>query len=72
MPCGRTETDAPANRKEAVIMDKNKKKKASAPGAKGAKSLTDYKSRESEGKASQADSKFQKEFGKAKDTLRKG
>jgi hypothetical protein len=72
MPCGRIDSDAQANRKEAVIMDKNKKKKPSAPGSKGPKTQSDYKTRESEGKASQADSKFQKEFGKAKETLRKG
>ena len=50
-------------------MDKNAKKKAAG---NGAKTPSDYKSRESEGKNSQADSKFQKQIGKAKDTLRKG
>ncbi|WP_296476320.1 hypothetical protein [Roseinatronobacter sp.] len=53
-------------------MDKNAKKKAAGGGSKGAKTPSDYKSRESEGKNSQADSKFQKQIGKAKDTLRKG
>jgi uncharacterized protein YjbJ (UPF0337 family) len=52
-------------------LDKNAKKKAAA-GSKNAKAPSDYKSRESEGKTSQADSKFQKQIGKAKDTLRKG
>lgn len=52
-------------------MDKNKKKKPSAPGTR-TPAQSDYKIRESEGKTSPADSKFQKEFGKAKDTLRKG
>jgi uncharacterized protein YjbJ (UPF0337 family) len=52
-------------------MDKNAKKKAAA-GSKGAKAPSDYKSRETEGKTSAADNKFQKQIGKAKDTLRKG
>jgi hypothetical protein len=55
-----------------MIMDKNKKKKPSAPGTKSPQTQSDYKTRESESKTSPADSKFQKEFGKAKDTLRKG
>lgn len=53
-------------------MEKNKKKKSGAHGPKGSKAPSDYKARESEGKTSQADSKFQTQFGKAKDTLRKG
>jgi len=53
-------------------MDKNAKKKSATGGSKGSKAPSDYKSRESEGKNSQADSKFQKQIGKAKDTLRKG
>ncbi len=53
-------------------MAKKSKKKASGPGPTGAKIPSDYKSRESAGKTSQADSKFQKQIGKAKDTLRKG
>jgi len=52
-------------------MDKNAKKKA-VTGSKSSKTPSDYKSREGEGKTSQADSKFQKQIGKAKDTLRKG
>ncbi len=52
-------------------MDKNAKKK-SANSPKGAKPQSDYKSRDAEGKTSQADSKFQKQIGKAKDTQRKG
>jgi hypothetical protein len=52
-------------------MDKNAKKKASI-GSKGAKPKSDYKSRDAEGKASAADSKFQNQLGKAKDTQRKG
>lgn len=48
-------------------MDKNAKKKS-----KGAKTPSDYKSRESDGRKSQADSKFQKQIGKAKDTQNKG
>ncbi|MCC6009352.1 MAG: hypothetical protein JJU40_17010 [Rhodobacteraceae bacterium] len=57
--------------KRKTNMDKNAKKKA-ASGSKGSKPQSDYKSREAEGKNSQADSKFQKQIGKAKDTLRKG
>ncbi|MBR3372143.1 MAG: hypothetical protein IKG52_16095 [Rhodobacteraceae bacterium] len=53
-------------------MEKNRKKKANGPTPKNSKPPSDYKARESEGKHSQADSKFQKEFGKAKDTLRRG
>lgn len=53
-------------------MEKTRKKKAPATGSKAAKPQSDYKSRASEGKTSQADSKFQKQIGKAKDTLRKG
>lgn len=53
------------------IVEKNKKKKASSLVPKGTKTPSDYKSRESEGKTSQADSKFQKELGKAKDTQRR-
>ncbi|WP_372674896.1 hypothetical protein [Aquicoccus sp.] len=53
-------------------MEKNRKKKAAGTGSKGAKPQSDYKARASEGKTSQADSKFQKQIGKAKDTLRKG
>lgn len=52
-------------------MDKNAKKKSTSS-SKAAKPKSDYKSREAEGKSSQADSKFQKQIGKAKDTLRKG
>jgi uncharacterized protein YjbJ (UPF0337 family) len=52
-------------------MDKNAKKKAAA-GSKGSKAPSDYKSCETEGKTSAADNKFQKQIGKAKDTLRKG
>ncbi|MDD7972188.1 hypothetical protein [Roseinatronobacter alkalisoli] len=53
-------------------MDKNAKKKSTTSGSKGGKIPSDYKSREAEGKHSAADSKFQKQIGKAKDTLRKG
>ncbi len=53
-------------------MDKNAKKKSAAGGSKGTKPPSDYKSREADSKNSQADSKFQKQIGKAKDTLRKG
>lgn len=53
-------------------MEKKTKKKPSAPGTKSARTQSDYKTRESENKVSQADSKFQKELGKAKNTLRKG
>lgn len=53
-------------------MDKNAKKKSTTGGAKGSKGPSDYKSREAEGASSQADNKFQKQIGKAKDTLRKG
>jgi hypothetical protein len=53
-------------------MARTTKKKPATASSKAAKPQSDYKSRESEGKGSQADSKFQKEFGKAKDTLRKG
>lgn len=53
-------------------MDKNAKKKSTTNGSKGGKPQSDYKSREADGKNSQADSKFQKQIGKAKDTLRKG
>lgn len=52
-------------------MDKNKKKKAGTTGQKGAKTPSDYKTNESEGKSSQADSKFQKAIAKAKDSSRK-
>jgi hypothetical protein len=52
-------------------MDKNAKKKTTS-GSKGAKPQSDYKSRDAEGKASAADSNFQKQLGKAKDTQRKG
>ncbi len=50
-------------------MDKNKKKKASP---KTAKTPSAYKSRETEGKASQTEAAFQKSFGTAKDRARKG
>ena len=53
-------------------MDKNKKKKAGAGGAKGAKVPSDYKSREAAGKTSQTDAAFHKPAGKAKDPSRKG
>ncbi len=52
-------------------MEKNKKK-AGAGTPKGAKVLSDYKSREAEGKSTPTDAKFQKAFGKAKDVSRKG
>lgn len=52
-------------------MDKNAKKKSTTGGKKSA-APSDYKSREAEGKTSAADSKFQKQIGKAKDTQRKG
>jgi uncharacterized protein YjbJ (UPF0337 family) len=53
------------------LMDKNAKKKSTTGGKKSA-APSDYKSREAEGKTSAADSKFQKQIGKAKDTQRKG
>ena len=53
-------------------MEKNKKKKAPTAAPKGGKPQSDYKSRESETKTSQADSKFQQQIGKAKDTSRRG
>jgi hypothetical protein len=53
-------------------MAKNTKKKPADPGSKGAKAPSDYKSRDTESKTSTADNKFQKQIGKAKDTLRKG
>jgi hypothetical protein len=52
-------------------MDKSAKKKA-ASGSKGAKPQSDYKSRDADSKTSAADSKFQNQLGKAKDTQRKG
>jgi hypothetical protein len=52
-------------------MDKNKKKKAADGTRKGEKRLSDYKSREAEGKSG-AEAQFQKAFGKSKDALRKG
>jgi hypothetical protein len=53
-------------------MARTTKKKPASASSKASKTQSDYKSRESEGKGSQADSKFQKELGKAKDPLRKG
>lgn len=51
-------------------MGDNKKKK---PGtARSAKRLTDYKSREAEGKTSQTDTVFQKALGKSKGVPHKG
>lgn len=52
-------------------MDKNARKKKPT-GSKGVKPQSNFKSREAEGKASAADSKFLKQLGKAKDTTRKG
>lgn len=53
-------------------MAKTTKKKPASDSAKAAKAPSDYKSRDADGKASQADSKFQKALGKAKDVTRKG
>jgi len=53
-------------------MAKSTKKKPASASAKAAKTQSDYKTRESEGKGSQADSKFQKELGKARDTQKRG
>jgi hypothetical protein len=47
-------------------MDKNKKKKAADGTRKGEKRLSDYKSREAEGKSG-AEAQFQKAFGTSKD-----
>lgn len=52
-------------------MEKKPKKKSVASGPKATKSPSDYKSRESEASNSAADSKFQKQIGKARDTQRK-
>jgi len=52
-------------------MDKNKKKKAADGTRKSEKRLTDYKSREAEGKSG-AEAQFQKAFGKSRDALHKG
>lgn len=54
-------------------MEKNKKKKAGTGTPKGSKHLSEYKSRESEGKASQTDATFHdKAFGKGKGVGHKG
>jgi hypothetical protein len=53
-------------------MAKTTKKKPASASSKAGKQPSAYKSRDSEGKGSQADNKFQKELGKAKDTQRKG
>ncbi len=50
-------------------MEKKPKKKTVASGSKAP---SDYQSRQTEGKTSAADNKFQKQIGKAKDTQRKG
>lgn len=52
-------------------MEKNKKKAANNA-RKDTKRLTDYKSRETEGKVSQTDAAFQTAFGNAKSMPRKG
>lgn len=52
-------------------MEKNKKK-AGTGIPKGSKRLSDYKSREAEGKANQTDLAFQKAFGKGKAVPHKG
>lgn len=52
-------------------MEKNKKKAANKT-RKGTKQLTEYKSRETEGKVSQTDAAFQTAFGRAKGMPRKG
>ncbi|GGD28686.1 hypothetical protein [Sinisalibacter lacisalsi] len=53
-------------------MEKNKKKKAGAGTPKSSKKLSEYKSRESEGKTNQTDAAFQKAFGKGKALPHKG
>jgi hypothetical protein len=52
-------------------MNKNKKKKAADGARKGEKRLSDYKTREAEGKGG-AEAQFQKAFGTSKDAPRKG
>jgi hypothetical protein len=56
---------------DILAMDKNKKKKAADGTRKGEKRLSDYKSREAEGKSG-AETQFQKAFGTSKDAPRKG
>ena len=53
----------------------NKKKPGKHDGAAsgaGTQKVSAYKTLVAEGKTTKADNKFQKEFGKARDTLRKG
>ena len=52
-------------------MDKNKKPKASAQ-TKAAKTVSDYKSRDPDGKTNPTDVAFQKAFGKTKPAPKKG
>jgi len=51
-------------------MEKNKKKKSA--GKTGTAQPSAYKTQEADGKRSQADSKFQRDLGKAKDAQRRG
>jgi hypothetical protein len=58
-------------RKDAA-MEKNKKKKAGTGTPKGSKRVSEYKSREADGKSNQTDVAFQKAFGKGKAVPHKG
>ena len=57
-------------------MEKARKKKptkhAGAASGAGTQKVSAYRTLVAEGKTTKADNKFQKEFGKARDTLRKG
>lgn len=54
-----------------MTMDKTKKPKASTA-SKAAKPVSDYKSRDPEGKTTPSDAAFQKAFGKGKSIPKKG
>lgn len=71
MLCARADAEDAATQRKVEVMGKNKKKAANET-RKGTKRLTDYKSRETEGKVSQTDAAFQKALGRAKGIPRKG
>lgn len=72
MLCARADAVGGETQRKGATMDKNKKKKAGTGTPKGSKQLSEYKSRESDGKTSQTDAAFHKVFGKGKAVPKKG